>query len=86
MKYFAIFLPMLDQKKSQEYRPQHLEYLSKKTLDGKIFAKGRFTDGTGGLIIYKVDSIEEAEKLAKQDPYVIHGARGIEIHEWEMSY
>lgn len=84
MGYFAVFLPMLNQEKSLEYRPQHLQYLDQKRSEGKIFANGRFADGAGGLVIYRVDSLEEVEKIAKQDPYVIQGARGYEIHEWEM--
>lgn len=84
MRYFAVFLPMLNQEKSSEYRAQHLQYLDQKRSEGKIIANGPFADGTGGLVIYRVDSIEEVEQIAKQDPYVIQGARGCEIHEWKM--
>lgn len=45
---------------------------------------GRFTDGAGGLVIYKGQDGEEVEKLVKQDPYIINGARDYELHEWEM--
>ncbi|MUK90194.1 hypothetical protein GMD78_17620 [Ornithinibacillus sp. L9] len=84
MKYFAVFLPMKDEEKSKTYRQDHLDYLAKKAEEGAVFAKGRFTDGAGGLIIYMADSMEKAEELAKNDPYVVQGARGYEIHEWEM--
>ncbi|GAB3069122.1 YciI family protein [Virgibacillus ainsalahensis] len=84
MKYFAVFSPMKDEEKSKQYRPQHLEYLDEKGKEGHVFAKGRFTDGAGGLVIYKADSYEEVEEIVKQDPYVVSGARGYEIHEWEM--
>lgn len=84
MKYFAAFLPMRDLEKSQELRPSHLEFLDLKTQEGKIFARGRFADGAGGLIIYKADSLEEAKKIASSDPYVMHGARSLELHEWDM--
>ncbi|GGH71412.1 hypothetical protein GCM10010978_07310 [Compostibacillus humi] len=84
MKYFAVLLPMKDEEKSKTYRPEHLAYLEKKEEEGKVFARGRFADGTAGLVIYIADSYEEAEELTKQDPYVIHGARSYEIHEWDM--
>ncbi|MBG9812796.1 hypothetical protein ABD68_14690 [Bacillus endophyticus] len=84
MKYFAVYLPMLDQKKSQEYRAQHLNYLEQKRQEGKIFANGRFTDGSGGLVIYQANSLEDVEQIVKQDPYIIQGERKSEIHEWEM--
>jgi hypothetical protein len=84
MKYFAAFLPMRDLEKSQELRPAHVEFLDQKSQEGKIFARGRFADGAGGLIVYKADSLEEAKKIASSDPYVMHGARSLELHEWEM--
>ncbi|MEN2768567.1 YciI family protein [Ornithinibacillus xuwenensis] len=84
MKYFAVFLPMKDEEKSIQYRSEHLSYLQKLQDEGYIFAKGRFVDGAGGLVIYLADSLEKAEGMVKQDPYVQTGARGFEIHEWEM--
>lgn len=84
MKHFAVFLPMKDEEKSQEYRTEHLDFLDQKRREGKIFANGRFADGGGGLVIYRAGSLEEAEQIAKQDPYIIEGARGFNIHEWEM--
>lgn len=84
MKYFAVFLPMLDPQKSQELRPQHLDYLAQRRSEGKIFANGRFVDGVGGLVIYIAADEAEALELAKQDPFVLHGARRCELHEWEM--
>jgi uncharacterized protein YciI len=84
MKYFAVFLPLINAEKSQQFRPQHLEYLAKHRDEGRIFANGRFTDGTGGLVIYIAESSDEVVELARQDPYVSSGARGYEIHEWDM--
>lgn len=84
MKYFAVFLPMLDEGKSKKWRPDHLEFLNQKTEEGKIFAKGRFTDGAGALVIYKEETLAAVEELVKKDPYIIHGARTYDIHEWEM--
>lgn len=84
MKYFAVFLPMKDEEKSKEFRTEHLEYLDEVEKKGNLFAKGRFVDGTGGLVIYKGESLEEVEALAKEDPYVVKGARDIEIREWDL--
>jgi uncharacterized protein YciI len=84
MKYFAAILKMLDPSKSQGLRPQHLEFLEQKEKEGKIFARGRFADGQGGLVIYQAGSIEEAKKIAESDPYVASGARSLELHEWDM--
>ncbi len=84
MRYFAALLPMRDLEKSQELRPAHVAFLDQKSQEGRIFARGRFVDGAGGLIIYKAESLEEAKKTAMSDPYVAQGARSLELHEWDM--
>ena len=84
MKYFAAYLRMLDSLKSQDYRPQHLDYLIQNERAGRIFARGRFADGEGGLVIYIAESLDEAKKIAENDPYIQFGARSLDLHEWEM--
>jgi len=84
MKYFAALLNMKDVEKNTKYRQQHVDFLTEKEKEGKIFARGRFTDGEGGLVIYIAASREEAVKLAESDPYVASGARTLELHEWDM--
>ncbi|MEH7384572.1 YciI family protein [Bacillus sp. JJ1521] len=84
MKYFAAISTMLDMNKNNQLRDAHLDYLNRLAKENKVFAKGKFSDGTGGLIIYKANSLEESNKMAKDDPFIIGGARSYEIHEWEM--
>jgi uncharacterized protein YciI len=84
MAYFAAILHMLNPEKNQEYRPQHLAYLDSLAKEGKIFAKGPFTDGSGGMVIYIADSLEEAKQMAEKDPYVTYGVRRLELHEWDI--
>ena len=85
MKHYAAILRMKDQDKSRDLRPQHLEFLAKRESEGKIFARGRFPDGSGGLVIYVADSFEEARAIAEQDPYITSGARALDLHEWDMT-
>jgi uncharacterized protein YciI len=84
MKYYAAFLRMQNPSKSQDLRPKHIEFLDRGGKEGKIYARGRFADGAGGLVIYKAESLEEARKLAESDPYISSGARSLELHEWDM--
>lgn len=84
MKYFAAFLRMQDPAKSQNLRPQHLEFLGREEKEGRIFARGKFMDDAGGLVIYQAESLEQARKNAESDPYIASGARSLEIHEWDM--
>ncbi len=75
---------MKDANKNKEFRPQHIEFLEQMDRNGKIFARGRFTDGAGGLVVYQAESEDEARSIAEKDPYVINGARFFELHEWKM--
>jgi uncharacterized protein len=84
MAHYAAFLRMERPELNQEYRTSHLEYLETLDRKGKIYAKGRFTDGSGGLVVYICESLEEATELAQADPYIIHGVRILELHEWEV--
>ncbi len=84
MKYFAAFLKMKDTEKNAKFRQQHMDFLLQSEKEGKIFARGRFSDNSGGLVIYIAPSHAEAMKIAESDPLVSSGARILELHEWEM--
>jgi hypothetical protein len=84
MKYFAAFQSLLDPGKTETFRLGHLDFLRKMSAEGKIHLKGRFTDGSGGLTVFRAESLEEARKIAESDPYVSGGVRRLELHEWEM--
>ena len=84
MKYFAAILKMKDVEKNKQYRQQHVDFLIQQEKDGTIFARGKFTEGAGGLVIYVAESYDEAHKIAETDPYVTHGARSLELYEWDM--
>ncbi|WKA53861.1 YciI family protein [Planococcus shixiaomingii] len=82
-KFYAVLLPMLDAKKSQQFREEHLKFLMALRGSGQVYGNGRFVDGSGGLVIYMAASYEECEAMVKQDPYIENGARRYEIHEWD---
>ncbi|MGZ4164890.1 MAG: YciI family protein [Tumebacillaceae bacterium] len=84
MAHFAAILHMKQPELNLEYRPHHLEYLEGLEQQGKIFARGPFVDGSGGMVVYIAESMEEAVQLAKQDPYVANGVRELELHEWKI--
>ncbi|PSL40796.1 hypothetical protein B0H99_104258 [Planomicrobium soli] len=85
-KFFAVLLPMLDLEKSRQFRTDHLSFLEMLRSKGHVYGNGRFSDGSGGLVIYQVASYSDCETLVKQDPYIKTGARCYEIHEWEAEW
>jgi uncharacterized protein len=84
MAYYAALLHMLDPEKNKQTLSDHIAYLEELDYAGKIFARGPFLDGSGGLVVYKAESFEEALSLAKQDPHVIRKSRRLELKEWKL--
>ncbi|KAB3531314.1 hypothetical protein F8154_12905 [Alkaliphilus pronyensis] len=85
MVLYAAILETIDPKKDAELLTVHKAYLQKYIDDGRIFAKGPFTDHSGGLVIYKASSFEEAMELAENDPAVLHKSRRLTLKEWRSN-
>jgi uncharacterized protein YciI len=84
MKHFVALLKMKDAEKNATYRQQHIDFLTEKEKEKVIFARGRFTGGEGGMVVYRAESFDDALRLAGSDPYVVLGARTLELFEWDM--
>ena len=68
-----------DQQTLNDLRPRHVEYLTGLLAEGKLAAAGPFTDETGGLFIYEVESAAAAEAVVAADPFASGG--GFTSHE-----
>lgn len=55
------------------HREAHRVYHTQLKQEGKLFMAGSFKDSSGGLVIFSVNSREEAMELSSNDPYVVHG-------------
>jgi len=67
---------------SAELRSRHQSYVREQGEKGKLVLAGRFTDISGGLIIWKSSSKEEAESIAAHDPYALAKYASYELKEW----
>lgn len=85
MILYPAVLETIDAKKDEEILDDHLDYLDSLIDQGKIFAKGPFTDHSGGLIVYMVDSYEEAQELIENDPVILEKSRKYELKEWRSN-
>lgn len=91
-KYFIVFLksgPERSQNPEEAARlqQQHLEYLGNLYEKGIINLNGPTGDDSDirGFSVYNVATIEEAEKLASEDPMVKAGRLEIEVHPWWLA-
>lgn len=86
MPYFVAIFEMVDREKDKEILDIHIDFLNKNMKSGNIYAKGPFLDHTGGLVIYKMNSFDEAKKLAESDPVIANGTRKLTLKEWKSTF
>lgn len=68
-----------------QIRQTHLLYLKKLTIENKLLISGRQQPPRGGVIIAKIDSIEEFQALLNEDPYVKENAASYDIIQFTPS-
>ncbi|MDR3476850.1 MAG: YciI family protein [Gammaproteobacteria bacterium] len=63
-------------------RPAHLAFLKKLISENKVIMAGRQNPVTGGIIIAKMDSQLELEKVLSEDPFSKAGIAEYQIIEF----
>jgi uncharacterized protein YciI len=85
MPYFAAIMEIIDPAKDEEILEEHMAYLQHHIDIGNIFAKGPFTDHSGGLIILKTDTFEDAQAVMDHDPVSVNHTRKITLKQWKST-
>lgn len=86
--YMVQSTPAGDPAAVKETLPDHLAYQAEQEAAGRLFLAGPISDETGemmegsGLIIYRAESLEAAQKLAENDPMHARGARSFVLRRW----
>jgi len=70
---------------NEEIIRAHVRHMKKLDEEGKLVLCGPFTDYRGGMVILKVDTLEEAIEIAENDPFVKEGYETCDIRTWELS-
>lgn len=65
--------------------PDHFDYLAALKADGRLLLSGPVTDRTGGFVLLRADSLEQAHALAQADPLVARGLDRYEVREWRIT-
>jgi uncharacterized protein YciI len=66
----------------QEGIGEHVAYFSRQLDAERLLMGGPFTDGSGGMMILAVETVEEAERIAKDDPAVQAGLLQVQVRPW----
>lgn len=74
---FVLQLTYDDNPERLALRPAHRERMAALNAAGKVVAAGPWTDGSGALLVLRVDTIEQAQEIVDADPY--YRAPGVTI-------
>jgi hypothetical protein len=74
----------------EEVFPAHKEWVAEQEAAGRILVAGPFlTDDFAwagdGLIVFRVEGVAEAHRLARQDPMHAQGLRTFRIVPWQLN-
>jgi len=81
MWYLVLSKRVRSNEEREARTPAHRDWLDAQHRAGKLLFSGPTTDGYGVYVIL-ADNLQEAERLAGQDPYHVHGDREMEVKEW----
>ncbi len=60
----------------------HVQYMAELLQQGLIVMGGPFLDDSGGMMISRSPTLEEAQQTANKDPAVQSGLLRVEVHPW----
>jgi uncharacterized protein YciI len=89
--YYVVFLrphperKTLSKEEGDRIQGAHMANIGKMAKDGVLVAAGPFGDKVhtiSGIFVFKVDSLESAQRIAAQDPTVIEHRNTVDVHAW----
>ena len=87
MTYAAICKYTPDSAAIARARPSHREYLTGLQERNKLVISGPFSDDKGGLLVYEADTVDEVDKMVREDPFAVHGVFvSWEIRPWNVIF
>ena len=86
MCYFVYLLRIVvDRATYEPHLPAHFLYLQRLDAAGTLVLSGPFADRTGGMIVVRAASREEACAIAEADPLVANGVDEYDLREWRLT-
>lgn len=80
---YAVQLAFSDDDTRLALRPQHRERLAHLAAEGHLLAAGPWSDESGALLVFTVDSRADLDAILAGDPYyTVAGVSIASVHEW----
>lgn len=85
IRYVYILTMIPGMKLNEKIIRAHVRHLKDLEVKEKLVLCGPFTDYSGGMVIFRADSLEEARGIAESDPFVREGYETYELRTLELS-
>jgi len=73
--------------RDEEVASDHVSRISTAANDGIVILAGRAQDGIGpAVVIFEMDTMEEAKAFMENDPFVREGLFGAELHPFFAAF
>lgn len=63
----------------------HVQYMADQLAAGSLIFGGPFLDDSGGMMVLRADSREQAVAIAEADPTVANGLLRVAVKPWMMA-
>lgn len=67
-----------------QFVPQHKAYVQKLIDEGHEAKSGYWGELGGGMLLFKADSLAEAEEIVQNDPLIKNNCVEYQLHEWRI--
>lgn len=90
--YYVAFLrpdaarTKISKEDGERIQTAHMANINKMSVDGHLVAAGPFGDTPttiSGVFVMKAASLDEAKRIANQDPTVVEHRNTIDVHQWQ---
>jgi uncharacterized protein len=82
MWYLVLSRRLRADQEAEERTPSHRDWLDEQHRVGRLLFSGPTTDGTHGIYIVLAESLDEAKRVAGEDPFHVYGIREMQVLEW----
>lgn len=64
---------------------KHIQYMAGLLQQDLVVMGGPFTDNSGGMMVSRISSLEEAQRVASEDPAVKSGLLAVKVRPWMIA-
>ncbi|WP_124726891.1 YciI family protein [Staphylospora marina] len=81
--FVAILRYKLPFEEVQKHVKAHRDYLDGQYREKRLIVSGPMTSKTGGVMVFRVQTREEVDRIIEGDPYYLNGVAEYEVIEFD---